>query len=149
MLKFIWTYPRNIFARELKLKLRSNSNASSIFGDYEIPAREYAEYNKSGIFTLGLNFRLRSFTLRAHRAQTVQNPVLEHDRACEIIERQIDYETEYAEYELSKDWETSKTRSNLLKMLGFFFVILILSGRQSILYLTVLISRFHDPCVRL
>ena len=26
---------------------------------------------------------------------------------CEIIERQIDYETEYAEYELSKDWETS------------------------------------------
>ena len=66
MFKFKWNFPRHIFAREFKAKLRSSSTASSNFGDYEIPAREYAEYTKSGIFTLGPNFRLRSFTLRAH-----------------------------------------------------------------------------------
>ena len=75
MFKFIWTFPKHIFAREFKSKLRSNSNASSNFGDYEIPAREYTEYTKAGIFTLGINFRQRSFTLRsnsdAHCAQTV------------------------------------------------------------------------------
>ena len=71
MLEFKWNFPRHKFAREFKSKLRSNSTASSNFGDYEIPAREYAEYTKLGIFTLGLNFRLGSFTLRAHSAQTV------------------------------------------------------------------------------
>ena len=52
MLKFIWTFPGHIFAREFKSKLRSNSTASSNFGDYEIPPREYAEYTKPGIFLL-------------------------------------------------------------------------------------------------
>ena len=58
------------------------------------------------------------------------HPDHKHDRACEIIERDINYETEYAEYELSKDWERTKKRSNLSKMLTIFFVILILSGKQ-------------------
>ena len=55
---------------------------------------------------------------------------LKHERACQIIERQIDYETEYAEYELSKDWETSKKRTNISKMLVIFAVLLILSGKN-------------------
>ena len=41
----------------------------------------------------------------------------------------MDYENEYAEYELSKDWETSKKRSNMSKILACFFVLLILSGQ--------------------
>ena len=45
----MWNFCGHIFARKIKLKLRSNSIASSDFGDYEIPAREYTEYNKSGI----------------------------------------------------------------------------------------------------
>ena len=45
----MWNFCGHIFARKIKLKLRSNSIASSDFGDYEIPAREYTEYNKPGI----------------------------------------------------------------------------------------------------
>ena len=60
--------------------------------------------------------------------ENFKNPNLEHDRACEIIEREIDYENEYAVYELSKDWVNSKKRNNMSKILAFFVVILISAG---------------------
>ena len=52
-----------------------------------------------------------------------------HDRVCKVIE--IDYETEYAEYELSKDWETSTKRTNISKMIVIFVLLLILSGKKN------------------
>ena len=52
-----------------------------------------------------------------------------HDRVCKVIE--IDYETEYSEYELSKDWETSTKRTNISKMIVIFVLLLILSGKKN------------------
>ena len=49
MWNFMWNFSGHVFARQIKSKLRSSSTASSDFGDYEIPTREYAEYNKPGI----------------------------------------------------------------------------------------------------
>ena len=129
-------------------KARSSSNASSEFGDYDVHSSEYAEYFKAGISELTTAISVITLSRSDYHLQSMVDKLwvkplviyfdhkievipLKHERACQIIERQIDYETEYAEYELSKDWETSKKRTNISKMLVIFAVLLILSGKNS------------------
>ena len=54
-----------------------------------------------------------------------------HNRACQVKEHDIDYETEYAEYEVSKDSERMKKLGRMLKFL--LFSVFIVLGKHSIL----------------